>query len=916
MSSVFSASDFSAQPDWDAENTEHSAKANPMARISAIVCGLLITGALSVHAAEASKPDILFIMPDQWRGDCLSVLGHPVVRTPCLDALAKEGTLFRRAYTTVPSCIPARFALLTGQFPQTSGVVGYKHKKITVPTLPALLRDAGYATVLVGRNMHQLPESDLGYQQEIPGSTYVGDDTYDKFLKRAAPQTNGIRKLVADLGLTNNGWRAAPWPHADDLHPTAWIVRESRRIVDETPAGQSLFLTASFYAPHPPLMPPKRDFDAILAQNLPAMPPRGDWVDWDALPDADHVKGDAHEVRLQGDTLRRAQAGYFGLIQQLDREVAPLIESFQARSRAAGRPWVVVFTADHGEMLGDHGYFRKCEPFEGSASIPFIITGSPELGFQSGVRCTRPVCLEDLLPTLVELAGAQRPGAVDGVSLLPMLRGRQESLREWLHFEHAPCYGQAQAFHALTDGRYKYIWRPSNGTEHLFDLEADPQEKHDLSRDASQQELVASWRMRLVQRLAKRPEGFSDGKRLIPGRPYQPLMSEKKEQAGPQQTKVRRPQLQIINGSSQSVDIFWLPPDGPRRPSGTVAPGSDQVISTTLGHRFLVVGREDGAEATVTSTVSIQAFRFQPAGKDDPGRAAASHSKVVDGEVTAPPAELGVPPFYAKFISAGGYPIVASARVNDYALKEAAFLVNQLLAHRDDVRQAMIASGSRMCILGCSEFTTDLPEFSRQEAAKGFEQLSAKDYWDARARGTGGSETDPYCSCAEENLLGYPGDPYAAECILIHEFAHNMHLRGLVNVDPTFDARLRQTYGRAVQAGLWQGKYASVNHHEYFAEGVQSWFDNNRENDHDHNHVNTRAELQEYDPGLAAICREVFGDTKLVYTKPATRLAGHLAGYDPTQAPGFVWPERLKEAQAEIRRQAEARSRAADAATR
>jgi len=278
-------------------------------------------------------------------------------------------------------------------------------------------------------------------------------------------------------------------------------------------------------------------------------------------------------------------------------------------------------------------------------------------------------------------------------------------------------------------------------------------------------------------------------------------------------------------------------------------------------------------------------------------------------EVSAPPAELGVPAFYRKFISAGGYPIVASERVNDYALKEAAFLVNQMLAQRPEVRAAMIQSGSRLCILAHDEFTTDQPEFARlgREPVPEFPQLDPKDFWDARARGTGGSETDPYCSCGEENLLGYPGDPYATECILIHEFAHNIHLRGMVRVDATFDRRLKKTFTAAMKAGLWKGKYASVNHHEYFAEGVQSWFDNNRVNDHDHNHVNTRALLIEYDPGLAAMCREVFGDTVLKYTKPATRLNGHLAGYDPTTAPTFVWPDRLAKAKDEIRRQAVAR---------
>lgn len=279
--------------------------------------------------------------------------------------------------------------------------------------------------------------------------------------------------------------------------------------------------------------------------------------------------------------------------------------------------------------------------------------------------------------------------------------------------------------------------------------------------------------------------------------------------------------------------------------------------------------------------------------------------------VSSPPPELKVPEYYSKFVSASGYPIVASKSVDDRALLEAAYLIDLMLAKRPDVREAMIKSGSRMSVIAWNEFTTDLPEWkwlgdpaSDGREAKG---ISAVDFWDARARGMGGSETDPYCSCGEENLLGYKGDPYEAECILIHEFAHNIHLRGMLNVDPTFDVRLKAAYQKAMSAGLWKGKYASVNHHEYFAEGVQSWFDNNREDDHDHNHVNTRDELLEYDPELATLCREVFGDTELRYTKPATRLHGHLKGYDPSTAPAFAWPERLTKAQSEIRRQVENR---------
>ncbi|MFN0052409.1 MAG: hypothetical protein ACKV0T_09460 [Planctomycetales bacterium] len=263
--------------------------------------------------------------------------------------------------------------------------------------------------------------------------------------------------------------------------------------------------------------------------------------------------------------------------------------------------------------------------------------------------------------------------------------------------------------------------------------------------------------------------------------------------------------------------------------------------------------------------------------------------------VSAPPAELKLEPFYRKYVSAEGFPIVASERVNDYALLEAAWLVNLMLARRPDVRQAMIRGGSRMVILAHDQFTTDTPEHR---------DLKPKDFWDRRARGTGGSTSDPICSCGEENLLAYPGDPYAAECILIHEFAHTIHLRGMAVVDPTFDGRVQRAYKQALARDLWKGAYASTNHYEYFAEGVQSWFDNNRPPDHDHNDVDTREELKAYDSGLAALCEEVFGETKLTYTKPTTRLKGHLAGYDPDQAPRFVWPEHLEKIGEQIRREA------------
>lgn len=347
------------------------------------------------------------------------------------------------------------------------------------------------------------------------------------------------------------------------------------------------------------------------------------------------------------------------------------------------------------------------------------------------------------------------------------------------------------------------------------------------------------------------------------------------------ETRSHRPRLQIINGSNGPIDVFWLKTPEDRVVNGSVESGKHTVITTTLGHRFAIVHREDKSEFLVTSEVPVQAFRFG-----------------------------GVPAFYTQRADAEGFPVVASDRVNPYALREAVFIINRMLARRPDVRSAMIKSGSRLCIMAFDEFTTDLPEWAwlAERTVPGFEGISARDYRDARARGMGGSETDPFCSCGEENLLAYEGDPYRAENILIHELAHNIHLRGMNNVDPTFDSRVKAAYDAAMRGGLWSGKYASVNHHEYFAEGVQSWFDDNRENDHDHNHVNTRAELTDYDPPLAALCKEVFGDTEFRYTKPATRLTGHLANYDPATAPKFEFPARLNEAKKRIRAAAEQRN--------
>lgn len=247
--------------------------------------------------------------------------------------------------------------------------------------------------------------------------------------------------------------------------------------------------------------------------------------------------------------------------------------------------------------------------------------------------------------------------------------------------------------------------------------------------------------------------------------------------------------------------------------------------------------------------------------------------------------EFALTAHYQKCVIADGFPILAGAKVDDRALLEAAYLIDVMLGKRADIRQALVKNKVRFGIMARDEFTTVLPEHSDLRPAK---------YWDRRARGLGATRHRPAVSCGEENLLCIPGDPYSTENILIHEFAHAIHDMGLRETDRTFDLRLRKAYQDAMKAQLWKGKYAGSNRGEYWAEGVQSWFGTNRENDHSHNHVNTRAELQEYDPALAALVEEVFGKDDWSYQRPQQRKTlTHFEGFDFAKARPFEWPEEL-----------------------
>ena len=225
--------------------------------------------------------------------------------------------------------------------------------------------------------------------------------------------------------------------------------------------------------------------------------------------------------------------------------------------------------------------------------------------------------------------------------------------------------------------------------------------------------------------------------------------------------------------------------------------------------------------------------------------------------ITAPPAELNLDPFYKKYMNVNGIHVVSSWRVPDscyYAIHVTLKAITDVLPQK--VMQELLDRNTRVGIMARYEGTTDIPEHA-------YLAQDTSINWDLRARGLGGSARNAFSTCAEENILAYQIDKYHAEDITIHEFAHTIHFAGIVPAYPDFNDELQAALDKALAEGKYKNVYAGTNIAEYFAEGVQTWFNVNAEvpqkdGDGKHNWVNTREELQRYDPTLYAILKRFF----------------------------------------------------------
>jgi arylsulfatase A-like enzyme len=467
--------------------------------------------------APARKPNILFLMDDQHRGDALGVAGHPCVVTPNLDRLAREGAYFPKAYVSVPSCVAARASILTGRSPWGHGLLGYANQAKRWPFEgPTALRDAGYHTAMIGKNHFNPWRNPHGYQSE---QIYDGlpecdkDDDYGTWLAKVAP---GVDQHSTGLGWNDRGGK--PWPHDDHLHPTEWTGQRAVEFLDGYKGDQPYFLKVSFHRPHSPFDPVKRWFDHYGTVDLPR-PAVGDWAERWFGHYTPPQKPAAPRANLPWDDVRNSRQGYYGAISHVDEQVGRILAALERRGDLERT--LIVFVSDHGEMVGDHHLFRKSYAMEGSARIPMIVRWGDELlTAPRGQTLPQLTELRDLVPTFLDAAGIARPKELEGRSLLDPVRGKAADWRTQLDLEHSTVYFKDDPWTGLTDGRFKYVYFAFDGRQLLFDLEHDPSELKDLSADPAHAETLKDWRKRMADHLAERgPAWVKDGELQLRKKP-------------------------------------------------------------------------------------------------------------------------------------------------------------------------------------------------------------------------------------------------------------------------------------------------------------------------------------------------------------------------------------------------------------
>jgi arylsulfatase len=414
--------------------------------------------------------NILHIFTDQQRFDTIGALGNGVMRTPALDRLCREGAVFREAFTPSPVCVPARACMTSGLYPQRTGCLN-NGDRLMIPeeqTFMTGLREAGYETHGIGK-CHFVPDPQAmrGFQQRERSEEIIErreDDDYALFLEsRGYGHVSHLHGMRSEMYYVPQ-----PSMMPAELHPTQWVGdRTVSFLEDRRDSKHPWYLYAGFIHPHPPfaLPAPWSLLYRACDMPLPHLPPDYEELQYFILKYQNRYKYRDRGLDLQ--FLRTMKAFYYGAISFIDYQVGRILEALEENGQLDNT--LIIYTADHGEYLGDYGCFGKRGMHDVSVRIPMVVR-CPEY-FSPGTVCEEPVSLIDLAPTFLKAAGAQYDAPLDGIDLMSVAEGTAQ--REFVFSQYNRG---ASAVYMAVNRDWKYVYSATDGKECLFDRKRDPGE--------------------------------------------------------------------------------------------------------------------------------------------------------------------------------------------------------------------------------------------------------------------------------------------------------------------------------------------------------------------------------------------------------------------------------------------------------
>ena len=418
----------------------------------------------------SDKPHVLLISTDHWPAALLGSAGHPSILTPTLDELARSGTRFTNAYAECPICIPARRTLMTGTSPKTHGDRIFKTNEPmpNIPTLAQTFRNAGYQAYGVGK-LHVYPQRDrIGFDDVIlaeEGRPHLGTiDDHDIFLSEQGFAGQGFAH-----GMSNNEYSFRPWHLPENTHVTNWATSQMCRMIKRRDPNRPGFWYLSYCHPHPPLVPLNSYLNLYSDIEIDEVF-EGAWADDPKnLPfTLQQIKGKNSHINKA--EIKRIRRVFYALCTHIDHQLRLVLGTL--REEGLLDDAILLFTSDHGDMLGNHGLWAKRLFYEGSANVPMILVGGRNNRVEYGSVEHRLVGWRDIMPTLLDLAEIDVPKTVEGLSMI----GSEK--RDSLYGE---CGEGSTATRMIRNERHKLIYYPTGNRLQLFDLQEDPCEKIDLS---------------------------------------------------------------------------------------------------------------------------------------------------------------------------------------------------------------------------------------------------------------------------------------------------------------------------------------------------------------------------------------------------------------------------------------------------